>query len=52
MFRLLSVTHPEDVPSAVACLQLYGLGNCVRPEDGSLKGAETCRFHRCYKFVQ
>jgi hypothetical protein len=29
----------------------YGEGNCVRPEDGSLKGAETCRFPRCYKFV-
>jgi hypothetical protein len=30
----------------------YGLGNCVRPEDGSLKGAETCRLHRCYKLIE
>jgi hypothetical protein len=25
--------------------------NCVRPDDGSLIGAETCCLHRC-KFVQ
>jgi hypothetical protein len=40
------------ITSVIALLQLYGLGTCVRSEDGSLKGTETCRPHRCYKFVQ
>jgi hypothetical protein len=29
----------------------FWFGKCVKPDDGSLIGAETCCLHRC-KFVQ
>jgi hypothetical protein len=50
--EVLQLMGSHDIPTAIALLQLYGLGNCVRPEEGSLKGTETCCLHRCYKFVQ